>query len=116
MSTPTTTPTASTTRSTGWIVATVVAAFLALAGIVAALLVAFGPSAHARTASSVEEYPAAQSSTSGQSFIPSTSGHSSHHHRPRPPAPPVVRPSATVRLLQDQLGQLNYYNGQPPAT
>ena len=113
MSTPTTTPTAPTTKTTGWIVATVIAAFLALAGIVAALLFAFGAPAHART-STVEEYPAAQSSTSGQSFIPSTSGHSSHHNRPRPPAPPVVRPSATVKLLQEQLGQLNYYNG--PAT
>jgi peptidoglycan hydrolase-like protein with peptidoglycan-binding domain len=27
-----------------------------------------------------------------------------------PPAPPV-RPSATIKLLQEQLGQLNYYNG-----
>ena len=26
------------------------------------------------------------------------------------PAPPV-RPSATIKLLQEQLGQLNYYNG-----
>ncbi len=110
MSAPTTTPTA---RSTGWIVATIVAAGLAVAGIVAALLVAFGPSAHARTATIVEEYPAAQSSASGQSFIPSTSGHSSHPNRPNPPTPPV-RPSATIRLLQEQLGQLNYYNG--PAT
>jgi len=113
MSTPTTTPTAPTTKSTGWIVATVVAAFLALAGIVTALLVAFGPSAQARTTID-DEYPAAQSSTSGPSFIPSTNGHSSHHNRPRPPAPPVVRPSATIKLLQEQLGQLNYYNG--PAT
>jgi peptidoglycan hydrolase-like protein with peptidoglycan-binding domain len=112
MSTPTTTPNAPTTKSTGWIVATVVAAFLALAGIVTALLVAFGPSAQARTTIE-DEYPAAESSTSGQSFIPSTNSHSSHHNRPRPPAPPV-RPSATIKLLQEQLGQLNYYNG--PAT
>jgi Putative peptidoglycan binding domain len=114
MSTPTTTPTAPTTKSTGWIVATIVAAGLALAGIVAALLVAFGPSAHARTATVGDEYPAAQSSTSGQSFVPATDGHSYHPNRPHPPVPPVVRPSATIKLLQEQLGQLNYYNG--PAT
>jgi putative peptidoglycan binding protein len=102
------TPTAPTNKATGWIVATIVAAGLALAGIVAALMVLFGPAAHARTATIVEEYPAAQSSASSQSFTPSSSGHSSH---PNKPNPPVVRPSATIKLLQEQLGQLNYYNG-----
>ena len=105
MSTATTTPTAPTTRSAGWIVATILAAGLALAGILAALLFAFG--SHARAATVVEEYnPATQSSTSGPSYIPSTRGHS-HHNRPNPP----VGPSATIRSLQEELGQLNYYNG-----
>ena len=107
MSTPTTTPTTPTTRSAGWIVATILAAGLALAGILAALLFAFG--SHGRAASVVEEYPVAQSSTSGPSYIPSTGGNS-HHNRPNPP----VGPSATIRQLQEELGQLNYYNG--PAT
>jgi peptidoglycan hydrolase-like protein with peptidoglycan-binding domain len=88
----TTTP---TTKSTGWIVATVVAAGLALAGIVAALLFAFGAPAHASKANTWEP---SQSSSSG---------HSSNPNRPNPP----VGPSATVKLLQEQLGQLNYYNG-----
>ena len=96
MSTPTTTTTQ--TKSTGWIVATVVAAGLALAGIVAALLFAFGAPAHASKANAWEP---SQSSSSG---------HSSNPNRPNPP----VGPSATVKLLQEQLGQLNYYNG--PAT
>ena len=109
MSTPTTTPTAPTTpttRSAGWIVATILAAGLALAGILAAMLFAFG--SQGRTATVVEEYPA-QSSTSGPSYIPSSGGNG-HHNRPNPP----VAPSATIRQLQEELGQLNYYNG--PAT
>ena len=98
MSTPTTTPTAPTTRSAGWIGATILAAGLALAGILAAMLFVFGPSAHASKADGWEP---------GQS---SSSGHSYHPNKPNPP----VGPSATIKLLQEQLGQLNYYNG--PAT
>jgi Putative peptidoglycan binding domain len=97
MSTPTTTPTAPTTKSTGWIVATVVAAGLALAGIVAALLFAFGAAAHASKANAWDP----SNSSAGGNNSP---------FRPNPPAPPV-RPSATIKLLQEQLGQLNYYNG-----
>jgi peptidoglycan hydrolase-like protein with peptidoglycan-binding domain len=98
MSTPTTT---NNTKSTGWIVATIVAAGLAIAGIVAALLFALGSPAHASKA---------------HTWDPSNSsaGGNNSPFRPNPPAPPVVRPSATIKLLQEQLGQLNYYNG--PAT
>lgn len=97
MSTPTTTPTAPTTKSTGWIVTTVVAAGLALAGIVAALLFAFGAPAHASKANAWDPSN-------------SSAGGNNNPFRPNPPAPPV-RPSATIKLLQEQLGQLNYYNG-----
>ena len=100
MSTPTTTPTAPTNRSTGWIVATIVAAGVALAGILAALLFAFGSPAHASKANTWDP----SNSSAGGNNSP---------FRPNPPAPPV-RPSATIKLLQEQLGQLNYYNG--PAT
>jgi hypothetical protein len=82
MSTPTATPTASTTRSTGWIVTTAVAAFLALAGIVAALLFAFGAPAHASKANTWDP-------------TNSSAGGNNSPFRPNPPAPPV-RPSATT--------------------
>jgi hypothetical protein len=95
MSTTTTTPT--NTKSAGWIVATVIAAGLALAAIVAALLFAFGSPAHASKANNWDP----SNSSAGGNNSP---------FRPNPPAPPV-RPSATIRLLQEQLGQLNYYNG-----
>ena len=91
----TTTP---TTKSTGWIVATVVAAGVALAGIVAALFFAFGSPAHA------------SNSGNWDPSQPSTGGHSYHPNKPNPP----IGPSATIRQLQEELGQLNYYNG--PAT
>jgi len=107
MSTPTTTPTAPTTKPTGWIVATILGVGLALVGILAAVFVAFGPSTQE---TAIDDYPAAQSSTSSSSYIPSTGGHSYHPNRPNPP----VGPSATIRQLQEELGQLNYYNG--PAT
>jgi hypothetical protein len=97
MSTPTATPTALTKRSAGWIVVTILAAGLALAGILAAMLFAFGPAAHA-------------SSADGWEPSQSSSGGNGHHNRPNPP----VAPSATIRQLQEELGQLNYYNG--PAT
>ena len=59
----------------------------------------YSPSAHRHT-------PA------GQHLEPSNSsaGGNNSPFRPNPPAPPV-RPSATIKLLQEQLGQLNYYNG-----
>ena len=99
MSTPTTTP---NTKPTGWIVATVVAAGLALAGIVAGLLMALGSPARASSEIIPEQF-----------IVPSASGHHSTPVNPNPPTPPV-RPSQTIKLLQEQLGQLNYYNG--PAT
>jgi hypothetical protein len=101
MSTPTiTTPnTTPSSKPTGWIVATVVAAVLAFAGIVAGLLMAFG--SPARTSSEI---------IPEQFIVPSASGHHSTPVNPNPPTPPV-RPSQTIRLLQEQLGQLNYYNG-----
>jgi hypothetical protein len=73
------------------------AAFLALAGIVAALLFAFGAPAHASKANTWDP-------------TNSSAGGNNSPFRPNPPAPPV-RPSATIKLVQEQLGQLNYYNG-----
>ena len=109
MSTPTTTPTPTTSNSrpTGWIIATVIAAGLALAGIIAALLMVLGSPGHASKTNDFF-YPGDSTTTSGSTSGGSTSG--GHHNRPNPP----VRPSQTIKLLQEQLGQLNYYNG--PAT
>jgi hypothetical protein len=95
----TTTPTTTDSKPTGWIVATVIAAGLALAGIVAGLLMAFGSPARASSEIIPEQF-----------IVPSASGHHSTPVNPNPPTPPV-RPSQTIKLLQEQLGQLNYYNG-----
>jgi peptidoglycan hydrolase-like protein with peptidoglycan-binding domain len=98
----------STSRPTGWIIATVIAAGLALTGIVTGLLLAFGPTAHTSKANAEDNfYPSNSSSTSGSS---TSGGSSGHHHTPINPNPPV-RPSQSIKLLQEQLGQLNYYNG-----
>ena len=101
MSIPTTTRTPNPTPAAGptsWIVTTVVAASLALAGIVAVLFVGFGAPVHAQTASTPEQSVITQPSAGDHNTTPTG--------RMRP-----VRPSATIKLLQEQLGQLNYYNG-----
>jgi peptidoglycan hydrolase-like protein with peptidoglycan-binding domain len=58
------------------------------------------PSAHRHTPAKANTWDPTNSSAGGNNSP----------FRPNPPAPPV-RPSATIKLLQEQLGQLNYYNG-----
>lgn len=90
-----TTPTASSIvaspkRSTGRIVAAVTAFGLATAAVCSAAVIAFGTqSSHAAT----------QSHTTAVV------------HPSRPSHAPSVTPSANVKLLQQQLGDLNYYSG-----
>lgn len=73
-------------RSTGWIAATVIAAVLAVVGMLAAVVMAVaGPElSHNTTASS------------------STISHHTHSS---------VTPSNAIKLEQEQLGRLNYYEG-----
>ncbi|MFC6713097.1 peptidoglycan-binding domain-containing protein [Branchiibius cervicis] len=77
----TTTAPVSQKRSSRRVVAASTGAALAIAGICGAAVFAFAPSSHA--------------STAGQST----------------PAATVVKPSASIKALQQKLGDLNYYNG-----
>lgn len=103
---PSTTTTAS--RPKGWIIATVVASCLAVAGIVAATVLGVrGPEASASTG------PAQSSTTASGQYQPSTGDRGvSPAKAPKDrPATPVAAPSAAIKLLQQQLAQLNYYDG-----
>ena len=86
-------------RPTGWIVATVTAASLALVGMIAAVLMAFAPAP--------APAPTPVAPANHAAVIPS--------HKVTPdhvtPVKPHVTPSASVELLQRELGQLNYYEG-----
>src|SRR5690242_21725079 len=83
-------------KNTGWIVATITAAGLALVGVIAAILMAFAPASTPTPAPA----PAAHHATV---ITPA-------HHRVTPAVPvhPKVTPSASIELLQRQLGELNY--------
>jgi hypothetical protein len=109
MSTPTTTH-----RSTGIIVGGSIACVLGLAGIVTGLLLAFGSSAGA--------HPAPAPSPSHSSTAPVDPINPAHPVKPITPiapitpiTPPVTPPThlspAQIDTLQQQLGQLNYYDG-----
>lgn len=86
-------------KNTGWIVATITAAGLALVGMIAAILMAFAPASTPTPAPA----PAAHHATV---IKPA-------HHTVTPAVPvhPKVTPSASIELLQRQLGELNYYEG-----
>lgn len=86
--------TTSSKKSSRRITAAVVAGGLAIAGIATAAITLGAPAASAHTSS------ASSSSTPGNST------HEHHHH-----TNPDVLPSQSVKTLQQQLAQLNYYDG-----
>ncbi|TCC64221.1 peptidoglycan-binding protein [Kribbella pittospori] len=90
-------------RPKAWIIATVAASCVAVAGIATAAVIGFQGPAQASAAT-----PPASSSSSGQ-YQPGSGGHGLTPANT--PATPVVVPSVAVKLLQQQLAQLNYYNG-----
>ncbi|MFG1627425.1 peptidoglycan-binding protein [Kribbella sp. NPDC049227] len=87
-------------RPKAWIIATVAASCLAVAGIATAAVIGVREPAHASAAT-----PPTGASSSGQ-YQPGTGGHGL-----TPANNPVVVPSAAVKSLQQQLAQLNYYDG-----
>jgi putative peptidoglycan binding protein len=89
-------------RPKAWIIATAAASCLAVAGIATAAFIGVQGPAQASAA-----IPSAGSSSSGQ-YQPGTGGH--HMTPANTPTNPVV-PSAAVKSLQQQLAQLNYYDG-----
>ena len=99
--------TATASKPKGWIVATAVASCLAVAGIVTAAVIGVSGPAHADAATAPAQ---SSTSTSGQ-YQPSNGGGFSPaqgpNHRPVTP----TAPSAAMKMLQQQLAQLNYYNG-----
>jgi peptidoglycan hydrolase-like protein with peptidoglycan-binding domain len=102
---PSTTATAS--RPKGWIIATVVASCLAVAGIVAATVLGVrGP-----VQASASTGPAPSAPTASGQYQPSTGDRGVAPAPKDRPTTPVAAPSAAVKLLQQQLAQLNYYNG-----
>ncbi|MEV0291892.1 peptidoglycan-binding domain-containing protein [Kribbella sp. NPDC050820] len=87
-----------------WLVATVAATCVAMVGIVAAAVLGTGGPAHASAAPVAVHAGTTQyhSKTVDRGTIPANAP----DHRQTP-----TSPSASVKLLQQQLGQLNYYNG-----
>lgn len=94
MNTTSTTTPVSQKRSSRRVVAASTGAALAIAGICGAAVFAFTPSSHA--------------STTGQSTPAATVVHpgSAGTH-----GGSAVKPSASIKTLQQKLGDLNYYNG-----
>ena len=88
--------TATASRPKGWIIATAVTSCLAVAGIVAAAVVGVAGPAHADAPTG----PAQSGTSASGQYQPA-------NNRPVRPA----APSAAMKLLQQQLAQLNYYNG-----
>jgi peptidoglycan hydrolase-like protein with peptidoglycan-binding domain len=86
----------STSRTRSIVVAT--AALLAGVGITAGIVLGLGSTAAT---------PAAPDITTPSSAVVIPSGGSSHHVNPVNP----VAPSAAIKTLQRELGQLNYYEG-----
>jgi peptidoglycan hydrolase-like protein with peptidoglycan-binding domain len=89
-------------RPKAWIIATVAASCLAVAGITAATVIGVQGSTQASAATS----PAGSSSASSGQYQPGTGGHGL-----TPANTPTTVPSAAVKSLQQQLAQLNYYDG-----
>ena len=92
-----------------------------IAGMVAAILLAFGVPARATAPAPATAPPAAVAVPQTPEGAPPAPAHpsvqvpESPHIPPAPPAPPTPpappKPSAAVELLQRELGQLNYYEG-----
>lgn len=89
---------APTKKPTGWIIATITAACLALVGVMAAMFMAFAPT----------QIPTPGGSANSAVVVHHSSGHPhTHHVTPVNPNPP----SDSIKLEQQELGDLNYYNG-----
>lgn len=92
-------------KPTGWIVATFLAAALALVGMVAAVVMAFaGP------ATAGASHPVVHHKSSHHAVIINGGGTNHGGNTPNPPHH-KVQPSGEVETWQKDLGQLNYYEG-----
>ncbi|MET0694702.1 MAG: peptidoglycan-binding domain-containing protein [Propionibacteriaceae bacterium] len=97
--------TTTTPKSSTPIVAVIIAITAALISIVAVIALTFGSvTAHAT--------PTTNSTTNAHSTSVVTHHKHAHTIKPTHHVTPA-QPSTSVELLQTQLGQLNYYNGQP---
>jgi hypothetical protein len=85
-------------------------AAIAIGTIIAAALVALAAVGltHSHTTTST---PAASASTSAPASSAATQAPAANPAQPTTPAHPAVVPSASVKKLQQELGQLNYYEG-----
>ena len=85
-------------------------AAIAIGTIIAAALVALAAVGltHSHTTTST---PAAPTSTSAPASSAATQAPAANPAQPTTPAHPAVVPSASVKKLQQELGQLNYYEG-----
>jgi hypothetical protein len=88
-------------KNTGWIVATITAASLALVGMIAAIMLAFVP------APATPAGPAHNAAVIVHHTTKHTNVTPAHHVKPVTP----VQPSDSIKLEQQQLGDLNYYEG-----
>ena len=95
--------TAPAKRPTGWIIATVTTAGLALVGIIAAVLMTFAPAA--------TPAPAPAAPANHAAVITPTHKVTPANVTPAHPVNPHTPPSASIELLQRELGQLNHYEG-----
>ncbi len=107
VTTPTTSPApVRTGKPTGWIAATILAAVLALVGMLAAVFMAYaGPAvSHDSSSSSaaVVTHHKHADVTPAHQVTPVTPAH---------PVTPKVTPSDSIKLEQQELGRLNYYEG-----
>jgi peptidoglycan hydrolase-like protein with peptidoglycan-binding domain len=94
-------------KNTGWIVATITAASLALLGMIAAIMLAFMPvTAPAPVVPADHTAVIVHHKTSKHTVV--TPAH--HSTTPVTPVTPVA-PSDSIKLEQQQLGDLNYYEG-----
>jgi peptidoglycan hydrolase-like protein with peptidoglycan-binding domain len=84
-------------------------AAIAIGTIIAAALVALA--AVGLTHSSTSHTPAPAASTSAPASSAATQAPAANPAQPTTPAHPAVVPSASVKKLQQELGQLNYYEG-----
>jgi hypothetical protein len=106
--------TATARRPKAWIIATVATSCLAVAGIAAAAVLGVRGPAQA----SASTAPASSSAASSGQYQPGGGQPSTGNQGVTPakapktrPTAPVAVPSAAVKLLQQQLAQLNYYDG-----
>ena len=90
-------------KPTGWIAATIVAAVLALVGMLAAVFMAYaGPAV---------SHDSSNSSAAVIAHHQHTDVTPAHSVSPAHPVTPKVTPSDSIKLEQEELGRLNYYEG-----